>query len=75
MKTRVRPCTYDRYTSKRWTVEILDPTDDKWIVNTEHKYFWAANWKAHRLAQYSLSIKENIKHKFVRRLKDGDETE
>ncbi len=78
MKTRVRPYEYDRYsTGKRWAVQIFDAhegREGKWVVNSNHRFLWYANWKAHRFAQYSLAVKENIKDKFVRRLKDGDET-
>jgi hypothetical protein len=77
MKTRVRPYQYDQYiSSRRWAVEIFDQHEKgggEWVVNSNHRFLWYANWKAHRFAQYSLAVKENIKDKFVRRLKSGDE--
>ena len=83
MKTRVRPYEYDSY-SPKWAVEIFDPhgkrvsidkREGEWVTHSKHRFFWKANWKAYRLAQYSLAVKENKKDKFVRRLKDGDEIE
>lgn len=73
MRTRVRPLREECL--HNWLVEIFDPVTDKWVGNSEHNLFWKANWRAYRLAQYSLAVKENVKDKFVRRLKDGDETE
>lgn len=79
MKTRVRPYEYNCHaTGTRWAIEIFDQHErgeGKWVVSTKHRFLWYANWKANRIAQYSLAIKENVKDKFVRRLKDGDETE
>jgi len=78
MKTRVIPQSYDSHNSKRWSVEVFSPNEGnggRWVTNSYHRFFWKADWKAHRLARYSLAIKENPKDKFVSRLKDGDETE
>ena len=81
MKTRVRPYEYDSY-SPKWAVEIFDPYQvtissgvGKWVTHSKHRFFWKANWKANRLAKYSLAVKENLKNKFVNRLKDGDSVE
>ncbi len=71
MKTRVRPLHEARY--KDWLVEVFDPCADTWIENSEHKFFWQANWKAHRLAKYSLDVKMNKKEEFVRKLKEGED--
>ena len=77
MKTRVRPYEYNYSSSAKFAVEIFDQHDRNggWVVNTKHRFFWTANWRAKRLARYSLAVKESIKDKFIRRLKDGDENE
>jgi hypothetical protein len=80
MKTRVRPYEYNYSSSAKFAVEIFDEHDPTrgggvWVVNTKHRFFWTANWRAMRLARYSLAVKESIKDKFIRRLKDGDENE
>ena len=73
MKTRVRPLHEARIYN--WTVEIFDPVSDSWIENSEHHWFWKANLRAYSLARFNLAIKENVKDKFIRRLRDGDEDE
>jgi len=76
MKTRVRPYEYNYSSSNRWAVEIFDQHErggGAWVTNSKHRFFWAANWKANGLAKCSLAVKENVKNKFVRRLKGGDE--
>jgi hypothetical protein len=79
VRVRVRPYEFDRYaTSKRWAVEIFDQHErngGEWVVNSNHRFFRVANFKAWRLSKFSLAVKENVKDKFVRRLKDGDEDE
>jgi hypothetical protein len=78
MKTRVSPYEYDRYNnSKRWAVEVFDPNEKRgegaWVVISNHKFVWVANWKANRLTHYSLSTKQNRKEVFVDKLKNGEE--
>ena len=78
MKTRVRPYEYNAYSSAKWAVEIFDPHErgnGEWITNSKHRFFWKANWKAYRLAKYSLAVKESTKSRFISRLKDGNEDE
>jgi hypothetical protein len=71
MKTRVRPLHESRLYS--WTVQIYDPVDTVWVENSEHYFFWMANWRANRLTKYNLDIKMNNKGEFVRKLKEGED--
>lgn len=71
MKTRVRPLSVSQI--RKWAIEIFDPVTDVWVMNSEHYFFWKANWRAHRLSKYSLNVKMNKKEEFVRKLKEGED--
>lgn len=71
MRTRLRPLREECL--RNWLVEIHDPVIDKWIGNSEHNYFWYANWRANRLARGSLEERFNVKERFLNRLKFGKE--
>lgn len=78
MKTRVRPYEYNYSSNKKFAVEIYDEHErggGEWVTNSKHMFFWTANWRAYRLAKWSLAVKENVKDKFISRLKDGNENE